>query len=90
MSAGADEAEMLAYMRHLWEIEEAGERVPVSFGPFTAITVVGLLQLGLRHPDLSSGQRAITNELIDQFRPFFAGTLGETLILMGDDPRNDR
>lgn len=85
-----DEVEMVAYMKHLYEIEQAGERVPVFLGPYTAINMIGLLQLGLRHPKIAPTQVEMIGHLIDQLRPFFTDTPGEAIILMGDNPEFDQ
>jgi len=81
---------MIAYMKLLWELEEAGERVPVQMGPFTAISVIGMLQLALRHPEMTGPAAVAARGIIDQMRPFFTGTEGETIINMGDNPEYDR
>lgn len=84
------EGEMVAYMRTLMELEEAGERAPVVVGPFTAILMIGALQLATRHPDVPDNHREAIASVIEQFRPWFAGTMGEQIIDMGNDPALDR
>lgn len=84
------EAEMGAYITNLHELEVAGERAPISMGPFTAIIVIGALQLATRHPTMPDHQKAAIASVIDQFRPWFAGTMGEQIIDMGNDPALDQ
>lgn len=84
------EDEFAAYMKRLHELEVSGERQTVAFGPFTAIVLIGLLQFATRHPDVSEEHRAMIGSVIDQFRPWFAGTMGEQIIDMGNDPALDR
>lgn len=79
------EAELVAYMGRLRELEAGGARSQVAFGPYTALTVIGALQLATRHPAMFPSQRAEIHSVIDQFRPWFVGTPGEQLIDMGND-----
>lgn len=85
-----DEAELLAYMEQVHDLELDGERREVAFGPYTALVVIGMLQLATRHPGITDRQRVEVGAVVDQFRPWFAGTPGEHIIDMGNDPELDR
>lgn len=84
------EAEMVAYMRTLHALEQTGERAPIAVGPFSAIVMIGALQLATRHPTMPDNHREMIGQVIEQFRPWFAGTIGEQIIDMGNDPEQDR
>jgi hypothetical protein len=86
----ASEEEYLAYMERLAEDEIAGVRQPIAFGPYTAMVVIGALQLATRNPSMDDRMRALLSSVVEQFRPWFAGTLGEHLIDQGNDPERDR
>lgn len=90
MTAELTEGEFVEYLARLRDLEVAGERQYVAFGPYTAMAVIGALQLATRHPSMTDGQRAELAAVIDQFRPWFEGTPGEHLIDMGNDPELDR
>jgi hypothetical protein len=83
------EAQMVAYMKTLYEMEDEGERTTISIGPFTAISMIGILQLGTRHPGLSKVQLDIIRSIIRQLEPLFTGTPGEEIIKMGNHPEFD-
>lgn len=82
--------ESLAYMLELREAEADGAREVVAFGPYTALTLIGGLQLATRHPSMPASVRAELLDIIEQFKPWFVGTLGEHIIDMGNDPEQDR
>ena len=84
------EADLLEYMLVLREHEVGGARQEVVIGPYTAMLLIGALQLATRHPSMPDQTRAQLGAVIDQFRPWFAGTPGETIIDMGNDPELDR
>lgn len=84
------EAEAAAYLRNLHELEQAGERTSIAIGPFSAIVVIGALQLATRHPSMSEDHRELIGQVVDQMRPLFAGTIGEQIIDGGNDPEQDR
>lgn len=84
------EAEYLSYMLRLRKEEAAGARQEVLVGPYTALTLIGGLQLATRHPSMPPRVRAELLAVIDQFRPWFVGTPGEQIIDMGNDPELDR
>ena len=83
------EADAVAYVRQLAELEQEGARSELSLGPFTAFTLVGALQLATRHPEMSDTQRQLIGNIIDGMRPWFDGTPGEELLRAGDDPARD-
>jgi hypothetical protein len=58
-------------------------------GPFTAFTLIGALQLILRHPDLSEDNKHLLSQVIDQLKPLFADTLAGQIIELGDNPEFD-
>lgn len=84
------EAELIEYMNELHDLEVQGARREVVFGPFTAMVLIGMLQLATRHPSVPERQREQVAAVIDQFRPWFAGTPGEHMIDMGNDPELDQ
>ena len=90
ISAGA-EAAAVAYLADLYEIEGTAAYAPavLCLGPYSAFLVISGLQLAARHPGISPAQRGYLADIIDQLRPLFAGTPGEALIRLGDDPAND-
>lgn len=79
----------VVYMSHLHKLEEAGERTTLTIGPFSAIVLIGALQLATRHPMMLPRHRDIVTSFVNQFRPWFVGTAGEQLIDLGSDPAND-
>jgi hypothetical protein len=84
-----DDRDLLDYMKQLWNLEAGGERTTLAIGPYSAITLIGGLQLAMRHPEMGHGTRDVLAEFIDQLRPLFAGTPGEELIRRGDDAAFD-
>ena len=84
------EQEYLEYMAVLVEEEKAGARQEVMFGPYTAMVVIGSLQLAARNPAMDEQMRRVMGSIVDQFRPWFAGTPGEHIIDMGNNPRFDQ
>ena len=85
-----NEADLLTYMHHCRELELAGERQSYQIGPFTTLVMVGALQLAMRHPSMTAEQLAQIGQIIEGFRPWFAGTLGEQMIDLGNLPAFDR
>lgn len=83
------EADSVAYMVELRELEIAGARQEVLLGPYTALVLIGALQLATRHPSMNDHMRDQLGALIDQFRPWFVGTPGEHIIDAGNDAGND-
>lgn len=87
--ADYDEAAAVAYVGRLVDLEQAGERNDVRIGPYSLFTMIGAMQLVLRHPDLPGGTRRVLTGLVEQWRKPFDGTAGEPLINMGYDPSFD-
>jgi len=85
------EAEAIKYIKTLAELERepGSERAMLAIGPFAAFTLVGALQLAMRHPEMSPRQRWLLSNIIDQLRPLFAGTPGQVLLELGDDQTCD-
>lgn len=88
--AVVDETEWLEYMLDLHQRELAGERGDFSIGPYAAMVMIGALQMATRHPEMTETSRNVLLSIVDQYRPWFAGTLGERLIDLGNDPTQDR
>lgn len=81
----------LQWVHRLAHLEKAGERTELHIGPFTAWTLIGMIQLAARHPNFEgSPLMEIAHGFVDQFAPLFAGTPGEALIAKGWDPDFDR
>lgn len=87
---GATVQETTEVMRELAVRERGGERHPVQVGPFTAMRMIGLLQMATRHPDLDGGQRQLVRQFVAMMAPLFTGTPGEAIIAMGWHPEFDR
>lgn len=85
------EAEAIKYVTLLAQTEQdpRHERATIKIGPFTAFTLIGALQLATRHPEFSPDQARLIGQVIDQLRPLFAGTPGEVLLGLGDEPAFD-
>lgn len=83
MDSEDDAQQLVEYFRELQRLEEEGERAPMFVGPYTAMITIGALQLAARHPSMTEGQRETLRALVDQFRPWFQGTPGETVIDQG-------
>jgi hypothetical protein len=84
------EDEDLAAIRQLAEAEQAGERHKIPIGPFSAFSLIGMLQLVTRHPDLGEGQLAIAESMIrDLAKGFEHNPAIMDLIRRGNDPAHD-
>jgi hypothetical protein len=81
-----DDPDTITYLATLAALENAGERTTLAIGPYSAFTIIGALQLALRHPQLGDVVRGIVG---GDLRTLFDGTPGEALIRLGDDPAND-
>ena len=82
---------MILYMARLGDLERAGSRTVLHIGPFTAMTLIGALQLVLRHPNISNTSADVIHGLIEQLqlRLVFLEPIGQHIIDLGDDPKND-
>jgi hypothetical protein len=88
--ADLPDAETVAYLKQLHDLEAAGERTTLALGPWTAFVMIGALQLATRHPQMTPDHRALIGQVIDGLRPWFDGTPGEALLRLGDDPAYDQ
>lgn len=84
-----DERETADYVRELMEMEKAGERTTIVIGPYSAFSLVGLLQLATRHPELPPNLRAVAQGIYRQLYPLFKGTRGEEALFKGEHPEWD-
>lgn len=89
LAADYDEAAALGYLGQLVDLEQRGARNDVKVGPYSLFTMIGALQMVLRHPDLGTTTRRVITDLVEQWRVPFNGTPGEPLINMGYDPAFD-
>lgn len=83
------DAEAMRWLHRLIELEAAGERTPVEIGPYALFTMIGALQMVVRHPGIGGRVRAVLVQLIETWRTPFDGTIGEQLIDQGFDPAYD-
>jgi hypothetical protein len=79
----------LAYIKQLIDLEKAGERCPVEVGPYSALAIIGALQLATHHPDMAPKTRQIIQSFYRQFYPLFEGTPGEEIVRKGEHPEWD-
>lgn len=84
------EANDLEHIKQLALAEQAGERHSIPIGPFTAFSLIGMLQLVTRHPDLGAGQLKIAQSIIDDLAKGFAHNPEiADLIRRSNDPAHD-
>lgn len=85
------EREAVAYIAGLAEAERDGtaEKTDIRIGPYAAFVLIAGLQLAMRHPDMSEAQLDVLRQIIDQMASLFAGTPGEQLLALGNDPASD-
>lgn len=84
------EADDLEAIKQLAIAEQAGERHSIPIGPFTAFTMIGMLQLVTRHPDIENGQLAIARSVIESLAKGFKHNPAiMDLIRRGNDPAHD-
>ena len=76
-----DEAAVMAELMPLAQAERDGtdDKALISIGPFSAFTLIGLLQLAYRHPGLSASQREIIRRIVADLAPLFGGVLAEAV-----------
>lgn len=89
MAEEFNEAATVAYFNELIEMERAGERSPVSIGPWSSMSVIILLQLALRHPEVSTSVKSGALDVLGQLEVLFDGTYGEQVIRAGYDTSLD-
>jgi hypothetical protein len=78
------------YMRELADLERAGERATLMVGPFSAMLLIGWIQMVSRNPKMTATERQLAQAMIEQLEPFFAGTTGEEIINRGKHPEFDK
>lgn len=83
------EAEQLEYIAHLVHLERDGEATPILMGPYTLITMIGLIQLAMRAPDHSPVMVNLAHQLVDSLAIPFAGTMGAEIVAQGWNPDMD-
>ena len=91
MPVEQNDAEVLEYMTNIARAER-DRTVPfatIQIGPFTAICLIGALQLAMRHPEIGGGQLRDLQRIIDQLAPAFEGTPGAEVVRRGSDPTQD-
>jgi hypothetical protein len=74
-------------------VEDVVDKPPMELvlRPETAFTLAGLLQLALRHPDLSGAPRVVAERYLAGVRAYFADAPMVLEVLdRGDDPAEDR
>jgi len=73
--------------------ELAAVEHPLILGPLTpleALQLAGLVQLAVRHPDLSEEHRLVAAAVVETVREYFAGSPVILDVLdRGDDPAQD-
>lgn len=86
------EPELVTYMAQLGTAELEGRTlpIPIEVHPFSALMVIGALQLVTRHPSVDDVVKKPVHDVIDQLSTIFAGTIGEEIIRRGNDPTHDR
>ncbi len=88
-----DETRILEELQVLAELEQSGqaEQATIRLGPFSAYTLIGLLQLCARHPDIAAdlSHMALLHRIVDPLTGLFRGVLAESIAL-GWDPEQDR
>lgn len=65
----------------------------IALDPLTALSLCGLLQLALRHPDMSHAAAHVdaARRFVDSIREYFAGAPTVLAIIdRGDNPQSDR
>ncbi len=83
------EDESISYIKTLMSLEREGERTTLVIGPFAAFSLIGMLQLVTRHPEIGPGQLTIARSIIDDLTTLFQGTQGEELVEAGNNPELD-
>lgn len=85
-----EDQKLIEWLMELVKLEQAGERTTIAIGPFTAYTLIGMLQLATRHTRMSGQQRKIARGIYQQLYPLFVGTPGEESIRKGEHPEWDK
>jgi len=72
------------------ERDGTAQNALISLGPWTAWTVLGAIDLALRHPHVPVVIKEQLGEIREQLSVLFDGTPGEEALRQGADPANDR
>lgn len=73
------------------EFERKGAAMELVMQPLTVLQLTGLLQLAMRHPDLSRNNRDAGIRFVNAAREYFADCpMALAVIRRGFDPREDR
>lgn len=78
------------YMQQLADLERAGERTTLVVGPFSAMLLIGWIQMVTRDPKMTATERQLARSMIEQLEPLFAGTTGQEIINRGNHPEFDK
>lgn len=89
MAEELNETETVKYFDELIKLDMAGERSPVSIGPWSAMSMIILLQLSLRHPEVPTNVKNGALHFLGQLEDLFKGTYGEKIIAAGYDTSQD-
>lgn len=81
--------EHMMFFIHMAQQESQGARTSIELGPYSALVIIGALQMCNRHPRVPREVKAIHNQLVAQFAQLFAGTPGEEIIRRGGHPEWD-
>jgi hypothetical protein len=86
MDATQEAVELMA--RELQALE--GTPMELAWRPLTVLQIAGLLQLALRHPDVSAEHRDVAGRVLDAVRHYFADCPTVLTVLdAGEDPTQD-
>ena len=80
-----------AAMSELKTLVTRGDKIKVNIDPLTAVTAIGVLQLGLRHPKIPESTADIARRYCDGMIEALAPEPGplRTLLERGYDPAHD-
>lgn len=86
----SDEVDPTIVVTMAWEILRKDRPMEMVFQPQSIFQLVGLIQLALRHPDLSDELLAVGARFVQAAREYFADcpTVLD-VIERGEDPRQD-
>lgn len=89
MAEAMDQDKTIEYFRELIALDQAGERTTVVIGPWAAMSLIIMLQLSLRHPEVSTSVKNGALDVLGQLETLFTGTYGEKIIAAGYDTSQD-
>jgi len=81
--------EEIDWIENLIRLDAAGERTTIAIGPYSAFSLICLLQLATRHPQVSPMIKRAALSVARQLYPLFEGTAGEEMIKKGEHPEWD-